>query len=118
MNTKKFNDEDIQSLLKKYQPLPPPAPKSLLNTILYRIGFEKQAPNYRSMWIGLASGLASCVLVFALIDRQFEAKFRSESALAPQVAITTMLEEDDEAISSLDAPSLNVGEDYLNLVSR
>lgn len=118
MNSNHLNDRELQNLLKKHQPVPPVVPANLLYTILYRMGLEKRQSNYRSIWIMLASGLASCILVLALIDRQFESQFNSEFNITPSMAVTAMLEEEDEAVSSLAAPTLNVGENYLDLVSR
>lgn len=114
-----LNDSELKNLLKKHQPHAPDAPENLLNTILYRMGLEKRQNNYRSTWILMASGLASCVLVFTLMDRQFASQFNSASnSIAPSVAMTAMLEEEDESESDLNSPSLNIGEAYLSLVSR
>lgn len=102
-----LNDEKLKSLLQKYQPQPPPAEPGEFNKLLSKL--ELVRPKIRPLWFSVGSAIAASLLTVWI--------FVQYSAEAP--VLTTQYEEvaEDGDLMLEEWPTLDVGEDYLQLAS-
>lgn len=113
MSQKILDDNELKKMLKTYAPIPPAPDTRLLSETLQKLDLEKKPDRRSVFWLALCSSLAFGV--FALLWASGRPTLNQDRpAESAEVAIN-LIEEDDELIES-EAPTLDVGEDYLKLV--
>lgn len=117
MNRRILDDDQIDSFLKKNQPVAPAIDeKKMHSSLLAKLGFTQVVSTpksrVRTTWVAFSGALAAGVVAFMVMSKPMNGVV--PSAVAPVASS----EEWDEELFAEELPAMEVGEDYMELMAQ
>lgn len=112
-----MNDQNLKDILQKYQPKAPPAPFAEFNKIELRLKSDRS--QIRNQWFYVGGAMAASILAFWIFIQNPMDPSVTDSVV-PIIALQSLGEDESDSIDLMmeEWPTMDVGEDFLELASN